>query len=170
MTQGIVSIRKDSQMLFKIITGHDGMNARKVTSRVRALDHIPTVDELKAICAEESFGCADCLVILENDPGHWNKPIAHCSKDIDWDVVEGADKYNDDLKRYYDTFHVAQFNPRWRYGTADYVEVMDLDDEELPGPSHLWTDEQVAEMKAKGVITEDKPESFDKIEDLDIPF
>ena len=33
---------------------------------------------------------------------------------------------------------------------------------------HLWSDEQVAAMKAKGVITEDKPaETFD---DSDIPF
>jgi hypothetical protein len=29
--------------------------------------------------------------------------------------------------RYMDTFHVAQFNPRWKYGTADYVEVVELD-------------------------------------------
>ena len=33
---------------------------------------------------------------------------------------------------------------------------------------HLWSDEQVAAMKAKGIITEDKPE--ESPEDLDIPF
>ena len=28
-----------------------------------------------------------------------------------------------------------------------------------PPENHLWTDEQVATMKAKGIITEDKPET-----------
>lgn len=119
MTQGIVSVRKDGQMVYKIIVGHDGMNAPKVGLRVKRLDRIPTVKELQAICEEEGFGCAECLVILEHDEHHWNKPVAHVGPACMLDDSE-------DSQRYYDTFHVAQFNPRWKFGTADYVEVVDL--------------------------------------------
>lgn len=41
MTNGIVSIRKGDVMLFKIVVGQLGMNAAKVASRVRALNHTP---------------------------------------------------------------------------------------------------------------------------------
>ena len=120
MTNGIVSIRKDGQMLYKIVVGHDGMNAPKVAERIRNLACIPTVDELRTICSEEDFGCLDCLIILEHDPDNWNKPKLHAGKDVDWDDD------NPEYQRYFDTFHVAQFNPRWKYGTAPHVEVIDL--------------------------------------------
>jgi hypothetical protein len=154
VTQGIVSIRKDGTMLYKIIVGHDGMNAPKVASRIRSLDHLPTVEDLKTICSEEDFGCPDCLIVLEHDPGHWNKPKLHAGKDIDWDVVEDKEKFNGDFDRYFDTFHVAEFNPRWRYGTAPYVEVVDLRSETARPDLQHWTDEEIADMKDKGIIKE----------------
>lgn len=89
------------------------------------------------------------MIILEHDPDNWNKPKLHKGAKVDWDEDDS------DYQRYYDTFHVAQFNPRWKYGTASYVEVIDLDDEGITNPTHLWTDEQVADMKAKGIITEE---------------
>jgi hypothetical protein len=119
MTQGIVSIRKDGAMVYKIVVGHDGMNASKVAAGIRNLLGFPRVMELRTICEEEGFGCAECLVILEHDEHHWNKPVAHVGPACWLDDSE-------DSQRYYDTFHVAQFNPRWKFGTADYVEVVDL--------------------------------------------
>ena len=148
MTQGIVSIRKDGTMLYKIIVGHDGMNAPKVASRIRSLDHLPNVEELKTICANEDFGCPECLIILECDEHHWNAPIFHCGREIAWE------ENSEDYGRYRDTFHVAQFNPRWKYGTADHVEVVDLRSETAHPDLHLWTDEEVADMKDKGIIKE----------------
>ena len=163
MTQGIVSIRKDGQMLYKIVVGHDGMNARKVTSRIRSLAHIPTVEELKTICHEEDFGCPDCLIILEDDPDYYYKPKLHAGKDVEW--VEGDPEY----QRYLDTFHVAQFNPRWKFGTADYVEVVDVF-EKLTGPAnHLWSDEQVKELIDRGIISTAPIMNDTDIAD-DIPF
>jgi hypothetical protein len=162
MTNGIVSIRKDGMMLFKIIVGHDGQNAGKVASRVSELNYVPTAEELADICAEEDFGCNDCLIILEHNPDNWNHPKILKGKDIDWDEDDPENQ------RYYDTFHVAEFNPRWKYGTAPNVKVIDLDDQELPSPTHLWSDEQVAGMKAKGIITEEQSKISD--DDSDIPF
>lgn len=152
MTNGIVSIRKNGVMLYKAIVGHDGQNAPKVASRVRSMAHVPTVEELATICAEEHFGCNDCLIILENDPNNWNHPRKLTGKDVDWD------EDNPEYQRYYDTFHVAQFNPRWRYGTAPYVEVIDATETTEPAILHLWTDEEVAKMKADGIISEERPQ------------
>ena len=157
MTNGIVSIRKNGVMLYKAIVGHDGQNAPRVEQRVRSLAHIPTVEELATICAEEDFGCNDCLIILENDPDNYHQPKKLMGKDVDWD------EENPEYQRYYDTFHVAEFNPRWRYGTAPYVQVIELFEggiaNEEPEISHLWTDEQVADMKAKGIISTEQPAS-----------
>jgi hypothetical protein len=120
MTQGIVSIRKDGQMIYKIIVGHDGMNAPKVSAGIRDLLGFPRIMELQTICEEEGFGCHDCLIILEYDPKNWMRPKIHKGKDVNWDDD------NPECQRYFDTFNVAQFNPRWKYGTAEYVEVVDL--------------------------------------------
>jgi hypothetical protein len=185
MTNGIVSIRKDGQMLYKVVVGHDGQNASKVASRVRSLARIPTVEELATICAEEDFGCNDCLIILENDPENWNRPKILKGKEVDWDDD------NPEYQRYYDTFHVAEFNPRWKFGIAPYVEVIDyIKNAAEPGIVstatrekseseilHLWTDEEVAKLKADGVISQEPPTCIDcgkRIADcncvLDIPF
>ena len=158
MTNGIVSIRKNGVMLYKAIVGHDGQNAPKVASRVMSMAHIPTVDELAIICAEEDFGCAGCIIILENNPDDYYKPKILKGKEVDWDDD------NPEYQRYFDTFYVAEFNPRWKFGTAPYVEVIDVKTVGFSGPNsvtettepeirHLWTDEEVEKLKAKGVIS-----------------
>lgn len=159
MTNGIVSIRKNGVMLYKAIVGHDGQNAPRVEQRVRNLAHIPTVEELATICAEEDFGCNDCLIILENGPHNYYKPKILKGKEVDWD------EDNPDYQRYYDTFYVAEFNPRWEYGTAPYVEVIELFDggsaKADPEILHLWTDEEVAKLKTEGIISTEPPVETD---------
>jgi len=162
MTQGIVSVRKDGTMLYKIVVGHNGMYAPKVASMIRDFVDIPSVETIQKICADAEFGCPDCVIILEHDPDNWNHPKLHAGKDIDWD------ESSPECQRYYDTFHVEQFNPRWKYGTADYVEVVDLYTKQKESTLHLWSDEEVAEMKAKGQISTENVPS--EIGDLDIPF
>jgi hypothetical protein len=150
VTQGIVSIRKNGAMVYKIIVGAEGMNAPKVASRVRSMARVPTVLELMEICRQEDFD-PDYVIILEDDPEHWNKPKLHLGPKTEWD--EGDPK----SQRYFDTFHVAQFNPRWRFGTADYVEVVDFPLETKGPDLHLWTDEEVADLTAKGIISTEPP-------------
>jgi hypothetical protein len=123
VTQGIVSIKRNGQMAYKIIVGHDGMHAADVALDVRqwfrANDKLPDAGQLVDICERLGFGCGDCIVILEYNPCKHNDPKMHTKLDgDDWDEEGRA--------RYLDTFHVPQFNPRWKYGTADYVEVVEL--------------------------------------------
>lgn len=122
MTQGIVSIRKNGQMVYKIITGHDGMHAPEVARAIKERNlvpkDLPTIEDLQDLCDHFGFGCRGCLIILEADANNFSRPIAHVGPDC---LLEGEDR-----ERYFDTFRVAQFNPRWKYGTADYVEVVDL--------------------------------------------
>lgn len=126
MTNGIVSIRKDGEMLYKIITGHDGMHAPLLAGLVRKhyaeTKLIPSVDTLFSMANACDFGCLECLVILERNPESYHEPFIRS-----WTPeVNDLDESPVDKGRYLDTFHVAQFNPRWKYGTAPYVEVVDL--------------------------------------------
>lgn len=119
MTQGIVSIKLDGAMVFKLVTGHDGMNAVSLAARLRGLGRIPTLHELEELAIDYRFGCRSCLVVIERDPEHFFNPMIH---------TRGGeiDHLDPEMQRYRDTFHVPQFNPRWKYGTADYVEVVEF--------------------------------------------
>lgn len=123
MTQGIVSVRRNGQMIYKIITGHDGRSAADVVLDIREHfrlhNELPDVSDLVDICAKHGFGCSECLVILQFNPCKYNEPNVYSKQDLSEGGEEGK-------ARYLDTFHVAQFNPRWKYGTASYVEVVDL--------------------------------------------
>jgi hypothetical protein len=99
--------------------GDNGYNASKVVDRIKKTGHYPTAAELKTICKDEEFGCAECLVIIgvEMDDSYMRPQIY---------VRPSFDEGEELDERYLDTFYVAQFNPRWKYGTADYVEVVDV--------------------------------------------
>jgi hypothetical protein len=119
MTQGVVSIRKDGIMIYKIVVGDNGYNASKVVDRIKKIGHYPKAEELKTICEDEEFGCPECLVIIGLEMNYsYRRPQIYVHPPFD----EGEELD----ERYFDTFDVAQFNPRWKYGTADYVEVVDL--------------------------------------------
>jgi len=118
MTQGIVSILVNGEMKFKVITGHDGYNAKNLAAWLRKLDQCPSLGELGNQANACDFGAEHTRVILEAGE-RWNEPIIHCTDGMDECDNEGR-------QRYLDTFHVAQFNPRWKYGTADYVEVVEF--------------------------------------------
>ena len=119
MTQGIVSIRKDMEMIFKVITGHDGKGAVPLAQFLRKLQNVPILDELHEMADEAGFGHRSSRIILERSEV-WNKPKAHVGPEMDFDLSDP------DTQRYFDTFNVAEFNPRWKFGTAAYVEVVDF--------------------------------------------
>jgi len=119
-TQGIVSVRVDGVMQYKIVVGCDGMRAQALSSEIlfrhQQTGNIPTLGELIEMCVDHKFGCWSCRTILKHNPTDWNHPTLHGPE-----LGEGPD-----AERYFDTFHVAEFNPRWKYGTADHVEVVNL--------------------------------------------
>ena len=128
MTNGVLAIRKKGELIYKCVVGCDGSKIRFVVQAIherygprgaQPAIGFPTADELYEMCISHGFGCRDCLVILELNPERWNEPFIHGKhSELDEDAEGKA--------RYLDTFHVAQFNPRWKYGIAPYVEVIDL--------------------------------------------
>jgi hypothetical protein len=124
MTNGIVSLIINGQMMFKLITDHDGQAAGDVAARIRAMishNEMPTAASLRSAAIEEGFGAEDTLIIVERGP--WDGAtdlIIHAPSEMECDWNEG------ESTRYRDTFDVPQFNPRWKFGTAPYVEVVEL--------------------------------------------
>lgn len=120
MTQGVVSIRVNGMMKFKIITGHDGRGAVEFAIALRELGFAPSLEKVNEMADEADFGDKETRIILESVSGT-SRPVAHLGE-----RMTDFEESDPDIERYFDTFHVAQFNPRWKYGTADYVEVVDL--------------------------------------------
>jgi hypothetical protein len=122
MTNGVVSIVVDGSVRWKIITGHDGEAAPAMANLIREFilekRKIPDRDDLLCFVSATDFGSPKTVVILEKAPLP-QRAIVH-STDPDWDYD------NPEYQRYTDTFDVPQFNPRWKYGTAPYVEVIDI--------------------------------------------
>ncbi len=107
MTQGIVSLMKVGRVVMKIVAGSNGKNAKDLARWLRSIAHVPTMEEAYALAVQCSFGARDNLVIL----------------------TEGGTlfKGDEDLnERYRRTFSDPRFNPRWEYGTADFIELVHL--------------------------------------------
>jgi len=110
-TQGIVSIKKSGKMLFKVITGSDGYNASKLANWVNANKESLSVKTLHAAALDIGFGNEINLVVQGQDNS------LYCSTDEE----DLNDLYHDQ-----DKFLDPRFNPRWKHGTADFVEIVEI--------------------------------------------
>lgn len=107
MTQGIVSVVKNGEVILKIVAGSDGMNAGKLAPEIKKRNAVLSLEELHSLAIEVGFGCEKCLVVL--------------GKESDFHMTE------DDLPPLYrKTFSDPKFNPRWECGLADHVIVVKL--------------------------------------------
>lgn len=106
-TQGLVTIKVFGKVAMKIVAGIDGDKAKKVADAIRNQNPLPTAKEAYDLASNLGFGSEECLVVMT--------------------PTETVYKYGDQLhRRYRDTFYQPEFNPRWEYGTADFVEVVEL--------------------------------------------
>lgn len=105
-TQGLISVVADDKVLMKIVAGCDGMFGYRVATQLRAQWPV-TAERAYEIAHEMQFGCRSCLVVLTKD-----------EQFDDCDSVLSP--------RYRETFDDPQFNPRWDHGTADFVEVVQV--------------------------------------------
>ena len=114
-TQGLVSIVDKDKVLYKIVAGCSGMKIEDLVKCIKTLYQI-NPDKINAYylyhtALNYSFGCKDCLVVFnENELETDNKELFHGSFPL-----------------YLKTFDNPDFNPRWEYGTADYIEIIDID-------------------------------------------
>jgi len=117
-TQGVVSVIADGKMIMKIVAGCDGYNAERVAEYIKA-QYINNegiaysqANHILSMCSYLDFGCKECLVLLTPKSIHTEN----------WEDVGSW------IDRYRETFDDPNFNPRWHYGTADYVEIVEWKD------------------------------------------
>jgi len=106
-TQGLVTIQKNGEVVMKIVAGCDGMQAGTLASAIRGLDRVPGLYEAYDLALKVGFGSKENLVVLEK------KASFHQCEEIL-------------SRRYRRTFKQPRFNPRWKYGTADHIQVVNL--------------------------------------------
>lgn len=106
-TQGVVSIAKSGQTIIKAICGCNGYQAQELVNAVKG-KHCDTLT-LRSVydaAREVAFGCRNCLVVMDQEEIIFNGELP-------------------DLYR--KTFDDPEFNPRWENGTADCVEVVEIE-------------------------------------------
>ncbi len=108
-TQGIVSVREDGEVVMKIVTGADGYNADKVAAVLKESWPVNS-DKAYDIATENFPGSVESLVVLTR-----GKTLFKGDGELD--------------PRYEETFSDPEFNPRWKHGTADHVEIVDVESE-----------------------------------------
>lgn len=114
-TQGIVAIRHNGEMLFKVVAGSNGFNASDLAVLVKGLPSGCTANEVYELAVQASFGEPDTNLIVQGRKGEL------C---FDRDQISEEDLgpfYRDQAK-----FNEPRFNPRWECGLADHTEIVDL--------------------------------------------
>ena len=97
----------DGRVVAKAITGADGYEMPAVAADVRA-NNVTTAEGLLDLCHDHGLGGES--LIVQASPVDW---IGDCTEDELPCLY--AEKFSD-----------PRFNPRWKHGTADYVEVVDM--------------------------------------------
>jgi len=110
-TQGILSVQRGSTVLMKFIAGSDGYNVTYLANDVRRFiedkGRLPTRGEAYELAVKAKLGDEASLVVMDEEG---------------WEF-RGGDEIH---PRYRETFQRPRFNPRWEWGTADYVRVIRL--------------------------------------------
>lgn len=113
-TQGIVTLVRGQKVMFKAVAGCDGYLAADVANEVKKRAGIGSARELLDLCLDVGFGDETRLVVQSQDENL---------------TVDGVDE--GDLSALYrdaDKLQMPRFNPRWDLGTAEFVEIVDLDE------------------------------------------
>jgi hypothetical protein len=106
-TQGLVTVLKDGKVRMKIVAGTNGSKAAVVARAIKDLRRVPTLKEAYQLAAEHNFGTRQDLIVINQKRAKY----------------EGSEPLP---PRYRSTFNSPVFNPRWKYGIADHVEVVRL--------------------------------------------
>ncbi len=106
-TQGMISVQSDEGEVFmKIVAGSDGYMACVVAAWLEEFWPV-NVEEVYRRSLDAGFGTDRTLVVMTSD-----------------EIMAPEGEEVNDL--YYDTFQDPNFNPRWKCGTADFVEIVQV--------------------------------------------
>ena len=111
-TQGVLSVRRNGQVVLKCIAGIDGGKAYKLADQLLDLMQdagweLPSLQDVYALALSVGFGTAEDLVVMNRRDvyhetgGPLPVPYRH-------------------------TFNRSRFNPRWKDGTAGHVVVINI--------------------------------------------
>jgi hypothetical protein len=106
-TQGLVSVvdLDTNEVLFKVIAGCNGYNAKKLSELLSVLPgRSMTISMIIDMAKSATFGCDDCLVVMDRNSS----------------VCTEGDLHD----RYRMTFNDPKFNPRWESGKVEYSEIV----------------------------------------------
>lgn len=106
-TQGILSIVINGQVVAKAVTGYDGYEMPNIADDVKK-NGVTTAQGLLDLCRKHGL-CGESLIV-QSSPTEW---LGDCGED---ELPE----------LYVNKFSEPNFNPRWKYGTAEYTEVVDM--------------------------------------------
>lgn len=109
-TQAIISLVRNGHTFIKVICGCDGYNSEKLVKIIKD-NKLDNIQDIYKIALENKFGCRECLVVMN-----------------DKDVIFDGDESVGPLYR--ETFDDPSFNPRWKFGIADIVTVLKIDNSE----------------------------------------
>jgi hypothetical protein len=91
---------RDNKVVYKIVAGCDGYNAKRLCSLIEK-EGCVSVDDAYEKAVAAGVGCGDCLIVLGVDKAKYMRGKIP--------------------ERYFTTFDLPDFNPRWEKGTADYT-------------------------------------------------
>ena len=105
MTQGLITITEDGNVIMKIVAGSNGMIAEKVAKSLVKIYKRAKLSEVYEMVLDIGFGSQNDLVVINENEQFSKSP----------DVISPL---------YRKTFTQPEFNPRWECGLADYVKVV----------------------------------------------
>jgi len=100
MTQGIVSVFENNQVILKAVAGCDGYEAEKLARRIKA-EGLRDAESVYKAAMEVGFGSEESLVVLDSERIYY--------------------PYGDNQvgPLYRQTFSNPKFNPRWQCGSVE---------------------------------------------------
>lgn len=104
-TQGLISVVKDRQVIYKLVCGQNGSLVLDVAEEILGF-LVAHPESGSKIAQIHGMGSEVCLVLITPTEIHASQPVG---------------------PRYRETFNDPWFNPRREDGTANYTAVVDLD-------------------------------------------
>ena len=110
-TQGLLTITHKGKTKCKVVTGSDGYNIPELAKWIRT--HRAYTNEQLWSKAKTLFGVDSLVMQIAADKALYDGAFEH-------------PKLNGDCL-YFTKFEQPLFNPRWKLGTADYSEVIEVE-------------------------------------------
>lgn len=107
MTQGLLSITQNGKTLIKIVCGCGGYNIQELMNTIIE-KKLTSAEDIYNVALELEFGCEECLVVHEKGKGI---------------LIYKGDEFIGYIF-YQKKFEDPYFNPRWKYGTADFTRII----------------------------------------------